>query len=240
MNTARIFLDIAFTIAVSEIDNKKLLDVQIARALLYLYQCDFENYSKHILSIGKGLPENMYSSLQNVYDTAVKLHNKDLQLKYVANLAFKSGHYYTALDLVNKMTSADKETSELANKSLEIINNMNGEFLLNNGYYISSLDLFEKENNEVEKGRAYLAISKSLLDSKETKHAEIAEKFGVSTLLNYISNDPNQPKANLYLALYFLDKGDKNQAKESIRRGLNAQDTDEVITAKLLNLADNL
>ena len=74
----------------------------------------------------------------------------------------------------------------------------------------------------------------------EEAQAKIAEQFGRSCLLNYIQNDQNNPKANLYLALYLLDKGDKNQAKEAIRRGLNAQGTNEIVTSKLLNLAENL
>ena len=63
---------------------------------------------------------------------------------------------------------------------------------------------------------------------------------GCSSLFNCIKNDPNNPKANLYLALYFLDKGDKNQAKEAIRRGLNAHGENDIITSKLLNLSENL
>ena len=121
-----------------------------------------------------------------------------------------------------------------------MLNSINGEYLLNNGLYLASLDQFEKENDEVEKGRAYLAISKSLIEAQEPFQAKIAENFGLSSLMNYILNDPNQPKANLYLALYYLDKGNKNQAKEAIRRGLNAQGNNEIITSKLLNLSENL
>ena len=237
---AEIYLDTAFAIAISEADNKKLLEIQLTRAMLYLYQFELDKYGKHILSISKGLPEEIYNSLQKVYEDLTKLPNNDSKLKYIADLAYNSGNYYTALNLANQVSNPDTESTKIASKSQEMINKINGEYLLNNGQYFASLDLFERENNEIEKGRAYLAISKSLLDSKEFLEAKIAEKFGISTLMNYLSNDPNQPKANLYIALYFLDKGNKNQAKEAIRRGLNSQDTNEIVTSKLLNLSENL
>ena len=112
--------------------------------------------------------------------------------------------------------------------------------MLNKGSYVYALEFFEKDNDEAEQGRTYLAISKTLLDSNELKEAKIAEDYGRSSLYNCIKNDPNNPKANLYLALFLLDKGDKDQAKEAIRRGLNAQGDNDIITSKLLNLSENL
>ncbi len=240
LSKAEIFLDTAFAIAISEANNKKLLEVQLTRAMLYLYKCDLDKYGKHILSISKGLPEEIFNSLQKVYEDITKLPNNDYKLKYIANLAYNSGNYNTALNLANQVSNPDNESNDIASKSQEMINKINGEYLLNNGQYFASLDVFERENNEIEKGRAYLAISKSLLDSNDLLEAKIAEKFGISTLMNYLSNDPNHPKANLYIALYFLDKGNKNQAKEAIRRGLNSQDNNEIVTSKLLNLSENL
>ena len=240
LKTAESYLDIALAKAIDEINNQKLSEVQLTRAMIYLYQCDFNKYGKHIFSIGKGLSDDVYKSLQKVYDTINKFPTEDLKLKYVANLAYSSGYYQIALDIINKLSSVDKETAEIAQKSQEILNSINGEYLLNNGSYLSSIDEFEKENDDVEKGRAYLAISKSLIEGNEPFQAKIAENFGISSLMNYIMNDPNQPKANLYLALYYLDKGNKNQAKEAIRRGLNAQGNNDIITSKLLNLSENL
>ena len=240
LKNAESFLDIALAKAIEEINNQKLSEVQLTKAMIYLYQCDFDKYGKHIFSIAKGLPEDVYKSLQKVYDTINKFPTEDLKLKYVANLAYSSGYYQIAIDIINKLTTSDNETEEIARKSQEMLNSINGEYLLNNGLYLASLDEFEKENDEVEKGRAYLAISKSLIEAQEPFQAKIAENFGLSSLMNYILNDPNQPKANLYLALYYLDKGNKNQAKEAIRRGLNAQGNNEIITSKLLNLSENL
>lgn len=238
--SANKILNNAYTIAVNQKSNKKLLDVQLTRAVLYIYNCDFNSYGKHILSIRKGLSEETYKSLEKIYETAISIKDKNLLYKYVANIAYDSGHYLTALELSNKIQPADKESNEIKNKASSALSQINGEILLNNGSYLRALDYFEKENDESEKGRTYLAISKSLYESNEPKNAKIAEHYGFSSLVNYIQNDPNNPKANLYLALYLLDKGDKDQAKEAIRRGLNSQGTNELVTSKLLNLAEKL
>ena len=208
--------------------------------MIYIYQCDFEKYGNHIVSIRKGVSEDIYNSLQKIYENGIKQSSESSKLKYASNLAFDSGHYITALELAKKIYPQDTESSNLIDKANKALIQINGEYLLNKGSYMYGLEYFEKRNDEAEKGRTYLAISKSLQDSNDNREAEIAEKFGLSSLYNCIKDDPNNPKANLYLALYFLDKGDKNQAKEAIRRGLNAQGENDIITNKLLNLSENL
>ena len=240
LEEACLFLDIATTLAVAEKDNKKLLDARLTRAVIYIYQCDFEKYGNHILTLRKGVSEDIYNSLQKIYETGAKLNSESSLLKYASNLAYDSCHYLTALDLAKKIQPSDSESRDLIEKTNKAVNQINGEYLLNKGSYMYALEFFEKENDEAEQGRTYLAISKSLQDADERRESEIAEQFGRSCLFNCIKNDPNNPKANLYLALYFLDKGDKNQAKEAIRRGLNAQGENDIITSKLLNLSENL
>lgn len=240
LDEANFYLDVAAALAVADKDEKKLLSVQLTRAAIYIYKCDFEKYGSHILSLRKGVSDDIYNSLQNIYENGIKLNSDASKLKYSSSLAFDSGHYLTALDLANKIQPQDSETRELILKINNALNQINGEYLLNKGSYVYALEFFEKDNDEAEQGRTYLAISKSLLDSNELKEAKIAEDYGRSSLYNCIKNDPNNPKANLYLALFLLDKGDKDQAKEAIRRGLNAQGENDIITSKLLNLSENL
>ncbi len=212
----------------------------MTRAVIYIYKCDFAKYGNHILSLRKGVSDDVYNSLQKIYETGINLESRSSKIKYAANLAYDSGHYLTALDLAQKIAPQDSESKKIIEKATKTIEQIDGEYLLNKGSYMYALDSFEKENDEAEKGRTYLAISKALQDENENSQAIIAEEFGCSSLFNCIKNDPNNPKANLYLALYFLDKGDKNQAKEAIRRGLNAQGENDIITNKLLNLSENL
>ena len=212
----------------------------MTRAVIYIYKCDFAKYGNHILSLRKGVSDDVYNSLQKIYETGINLESRSSKIKYAANLAYDSGHYLTALDLAQKIAPQDSESKKIIEKATKTIEQIDGEYLLNKGSYMYALDFFEKENDEAEKGRTYLAISKALQDENENSQAIIAEEFGCSSLFNCIKNDPNNPKANLYLALYFLDKGDKNQAKEAIRRGLNAQGENDIITNKLLNLSENL
>ncbi|MBQ2591770.1 MAG: tetratricopeptide repeat protein [Candidatus Riflebacteria bacterium] len=240
LEEASLYLDIATTLAVAEKDNKKLLDAQLTRAVIYIYQCNFEKYGTHILSLRKGVSDDVYNSLRKIYETGIKQPSESSKLSYASNLAYDSGHYLTALELAKKINPQDTESRSLIEKINQELNKINGEYLLNKGSYMYALDFFEKENDEAEKGRTYLAISKTLLDSNENRESAIAEQFGQACLFKSIKDDPNNPKANLYLALYFLDKGDKNQAKEAIRRGLNAQGENDIITSKLLNLSENL
>ena len=237
---AMIYLDVAYALAIAGKSNKNLLDVQLTKAIVYLYECDLDNYAKHIVSIRNGISKDVYDSLQKVYDKAINIPDENGKLTYISNLAYDSGHYYTALELAKKVYPQNIESINIISKAKSAIDQINGEYLLSKGSYYSAIDYYEKENDEAEKGRTYLAISKSLLENKDILHSKITEKYGLSSLMNCITNDPNQPKANLYLALYYLDKGDKNQAKEAIRRGLNAQGTNEIITSKLLNLSENL
>ena len=188
----------------------------------------------------KSVSDDIYNSLQKIYENGMKQTTRASKLKYASCLAYDSGHYLTALDLAKKIAPSDNESESLIEKSTRFIEQIDGEYLLNKGSYMYALDFFEKESDEAEKGRTYLAISKSLLDANENRESQIAEQFGRASLFNCIKDDPNNPKANLYLALYFLDKGDKNQAKEAIRRGLNAQGENDIITSKLLNLSENL
>ena len=240
LDEAETFLNKAAVIAVLAKDSKKIYDVQLSRAVLYLYKCDFEKYGKHIMSLRKGISDNVYQELSEIYKTGNNLKNYNDKLKYSAEIAQTSGHYQVAKALLEKMTYRDKDAEDMLQKAIEKTIKLDGEYYLVKGSYMSALYYFEKNGDDIEKGRTYLAIAKSLEEIGDYSEAKIAEAFGKSTLINSIENDPNNAKANLYLALFFLDKGNKNQAKEAIRRGLSSHCENELINKKLLNLSENL
>lgn len=243
LKEAENYIEKATLLAIASRDGKKVYDIQLIKGIIYIYQCDFEKYGKHIMSIQKGISNEAYQTLFRIYEKGIKEPDQASRLKYVANIAYDSAHYSVAKGLLLKYKSiaaSHPNDYELLKRTEENLRKINGEYLLKKGSYMSALEVFERENNEVEKGRTYLAISKSLTESGEIKEAKIAESFGKTTLLDCLKNDPNDPTANLYLALYYLDNGNKIQAKEAIRRGLNSKSNNDLVNTKLLNLSENL
>lgn len=234
------FLNKAAILAVASKDTKKIYDVQLSRAVIYIYQCNFEKYGKHIMGLRKGISDEVYNSLNEMYKVGISLPDERARTKFAAKIALDSGHFRVAHDLASKVRPQDADTQSIMQICEQNLSKINGEALLNKGSYMGALEYFEQDNDEVEAGRTYFAISKSLDEIGDYAEAKIAEAFGKSCIMNCLNNDPNNPKANLYLALYFLDQGNKDQAKEAIRRGLNSQSDNELVTSKLLNLSENL
>ncbi len=234
------FLNKAAILAVASKDTKKIYDVQLSRAVIYIYQCNFEKYGKHIMGLRKGISDEVYNSLNEMYKIGINLPDERSRAKFAAKVALDSGHFRVAHDLASRVQPQDADTQSIIQISADNLSKISGEALLNKGSYMGALEYFEQDNDEVEAGRTYFAISKSLDEIGDYAEAKIAEAFGKSCIMNCLSNDPNNPKANLYLALYFLDQGNKDQAKEAIRRGLNSQSDNELVTSKLLNLSENL
>lgn len=234
------FLNKAAILAVASKDTKKIYDVQLSRAVIYIYQCNFEKYGKHIMGLRKGISDEVYNSLNEMYKIGISLPDERSRAKFAAKVALDSGHFRVAHDLASRVQPQDADTQSIIQVAASNLSKISGESLLNKGSYMGALEYFEQDNDEVEAGRTYFAISKSLDEIGDYAEAKIAEAFGKSCIMNCLNNDPNNPKANLYLALYFLDQGNKDQAKEAIRRGLNSQSDNELVTSKLLNLSENL
>ena len=90
----------------------------------------------------KSVSDDIYNSLQKIYENGMKQTTRASKLKYASSLAYDSGHYLTALDLAKKVAPSDSESESLIEKSTKFIEQIDGEYLLNKGSYMYALDFF--------------------------------------------------------------------------------------------------
>ena len=238
LKSAEELLNVAGILSVDTKDSKKVANVQLMRSVLFVYQCEFEKFGKHLMGLRGGIPDELYESLLSIYKESTTKKTKYEKQLFAAQTALNSEHYRVALDIAQNTKHVNPETDRIIAQSSKALAGLDGENLLVKGSYLAALDYFEKNNQLAEQGRTYLALSKTLDGAGESKYAAVAEKFGEECLFKNLKKAPNDPKTNLYLALYFADKNRKDDAQAAIKRGLASANIDELVKKKLEKLGE--
>lgn len=95
-----------------------------------------------------------------------------------------------------------------------------GEDFLRQGSFFTAMQYFNVAQDTAEIGRTYLGIASALNSVGETALAGTAVAFGMKALNQELARNPGNSRANLYLALYYYERGDKVAARKAIDHGL--------------------
>ncbi len=100
---------------------------------------------------------------------------------------------------------------------------MLGEDYLKQGSYFTAIKYFKAADDVAEIGRSWLGLASALHTSGETSLAATTAGYGIKALHHELAANPGNSRANLYLALYHYERGDKVAARQAIERGLASQ-----------------
>lgn len=98
-----------------------------------------------------------------------------------------------------------------------------GEDYLRQGSFFTAMQHFNTARDTAEIGRTYLGLASALNSAGETSLAATAAGFGIKALNQELAANPASSRANLYLALFHYERGDKVAARKAIDRGLASE-----------------
>lgn len=110
---------------------------------------------------------------------------------------------------------------------------MLGEDYLKQGSFFTAMKLFNKAGDNAEIGRTWLGLSSALHAAGESAMAATTAGYGLKALRHELAANPGNGRANLYLALYHYERGDKVAARQAIERGLASQNCERSTRTRL-------
>lgn len=110
---------------------------------------------------------------------------------------------------------------------------MLGEDYLKQGSFFTAMKYFKKAGDNSEIGRAWLGLASALHTAGETAMAATTAGYGLKALHHELAANPGNGRANLYIALYHYERGDKVAARQAIERGLASQSCERSTRTRL-------
>lgn len=110
---------------------------------------------------------------------------------------------------------------------------MLGEDYLKQGSFFTAMKHFRKAGDNAEIGRTWLGLSSALHTAGESAMAATTAGYGLKALHHELAANPGNGRANLYIALYHYERGDKVAARQAIERGLASQNCERSTRTRL-------
>jgi tetratricopeptide (TPR) repeat protein len=110
---------------------------------------------------------------------------------------------------------------------------MLGEDYLKQGSFFTAMKHFRKAGDNAEIGRTWLGLSSALHTAGESAMAATTAGYGLKALHHELAANPGNGRANLYIALYHYERGDKVAARQAIERGLGSQNCERSTRTRL-------
>lgn len=100
-------INIADKLARDGKNNRNILEVQIFKSLIYIYNCEFEKFGKHLMTLKPALSTESYQSFLDIYSRADALKNDDDKRRLSAGVAAGAGHYAVVASLLKPVFEKD-------------------------------------------------------------------------------------------------------------------------------------
>jgi tetratricopeptide (TPR) repeat protein len=153
--------------------------------------------------------------LKNLLNTLKDPHLKDMIQRVSQNCSQGRGNEsQLKADLANELALPGAERSSSASLSRL------GEEYLKRGSFFLALKCFVESRNLAEIGRVYLALASNLAMSGDTRGASVAAGFGLNALKEDLHRNPGNPRAHLYLALYYHEQNNLAAVRSHVEAGL--------------------
>lgn len=100
LKSAEKTVEIADKIARANNNSRNLLEAQIFKSLIYVYQCEFQKFGKHLMSLKPALSTESYQSFLDIYSKSEETVNEDEKRRLAASVAIGAGHYSIVANLL--------------------------------------------------------------------------------------------------------------------------------------------
>jgi tetratricopeptide (TPR) repeat protein len=81
-------------------NSRSILEVQIFKSLVYIYNCEFQKFGKHLMTLKPALSTESYQSFLDIYSRADGLKNEDDLRRLSAGVAAGAGHHAVVVSLL--------------------------------------------------------------------------------------------------------------------------------------------
>ena len=100
LKTAEKTVETADKIARTDKNSRNILEAQIFKSLIYVYQCDFNKFGKHLMTLKPALSKESYQSFLDVFSKSNELKTEDDKKRLAASVAIGAGHYAVVSNLL--------------------------------------------------------------------------------------------------------------------------------------------
>ena len=100
-------IEIADKLARNSKNNRSILEVQIFKSLIYIYNCEFQKFGKHLMTLKPALSTESYQSFLDIYSRADSLKNEDDLRRLSAGVAAGAGHHAVVASLLKPVFEKD-------------------------------------------------------------------------------------------------------------------------------------
>lgn len=100
--TANVFLKKADELARNSRDQRRFLEVQILKSLVYVYSRDFKSFGQHLMTLKPVLSPESYQSFLDIYNQGSEMKDPVEQARLSAGIAMGAGHHAVASSLLGE------------------------------------------------------------------------------------------------------------------------------------------
>ena len=100
LKSAEKTVELADKLARNGKNNRNIIETQIFKSLIYIYQCDFQKFGKHLMTLKPVLTTETYQSFLDIYAKASELKDDDEKRRLASGVAVGAGHFNIAASLL--------------------------------------------------------------------------------------------------------------------------------------------
>ncbi len=93
-------IELADKLARNGKNSRNIIETQIFKSLIYIYQCDYQKFGKHLMTLKPVLTTETYQSFLDIYSKASELKDEDEKRRLSAGVAVGAGHFKVAASLL--------------------------------------------------------------------------------------------------------------------------------------------
>ena len=204
LKSAEKTVELADKIARNGKNNRNIIETQIFKSLIYIYQCEYQKFGKHLMTLKPVLSTDTYQSFLDIYSKASELKDDDEKRRLAAGVAVGAGHFKIASSLLKPVFEKVPDDA--------IIYGMLSDAQLSSFDYGGAEETFKKyaelhtDNAEAQFNLARFYLTANYQPELSKKYAKLASELA-----------PEDARCKIIIALTDYSEGKINEGIEKIK-----------------------
>ncbi len=183
---------------------RNILETQIFKSMIYIYQREYNKFGKHLITLKPGLSKETYQSFLDIYSRADEAKNENDQRRLSAGVAIGAGHYAIAVSLLKPVFDSNPDDP--------IVYAMLSEAQFHNFDYDGAENTLKKfAENHLDNAEAQFNLARFYLTANY--NPELSKLYAEKAL----KIDPKDSKNEIIIALTDYAEGDVEKGIEKIK-----------------------
>ena len=112
-------IELADKLARASKNGRNILETQIFKSLIFIYQCEFQKFGKHLMTLKTALSTETYQSFLDIYSKSDELKDENDKRRLAAGVAVGAGHFSIAASLLKPVFEKSSEDPVVYSMLLE-------------------------------------------------------------------------------------------------------------------------